>query len=108
MRVSTIVLGLSASLLAGANDIFANKAATADEIHRLPDSDWDHIIRGSDIRHKTSRDTSFEPDSDAFVANYNMRAKIVNPSSLGVDSVKQLSGYLDDNQQDKHLFFCRL
>jgi cathepsin A (carboxypeptidase C) len=25
---------------------------------------------------------------------------------LGVDKVKQYSGYLDDEEEDKHLFYC--
>jgi cathepsin A (carboxypeptidase C) len=38
--------------------------------------------------------------------NYNLRAKAVDPSKLAVDSVKQYSGYLDDEANDKHLFYC--
>jgi hypothetical protein len=35
--------------------------------------------------------------------------KAVDPSKLGVDpGVKQYSGYLDDNENDKHLFYCML
>ena len=33
----------------------------------------------------------------------------MDPSSLGVDpDVKQMSGYLDDNENDKHLFYCMM
>jgi len=31
--------------------------------------------------------------------------KKVDPSKLGVDTVKQYSGYLDDEKNDKHLFY---
>jgi cathepsin A (carboxypeptidase C) len=107
LYVSALVLGLTTSLVAGA-DTFANKPNSPEEIQRLPDSEWDHIIRGSDIRGKATRDTDSKDESDAYVANYDLRSKIVDPSSLGIDTVKQLSGYLDDNVQDKHLFFCEL
>merc|ERR1711981_497706 len=36
-------------------------------------------------------------------ANFWTRA--VDPSKLGVDTVKQYSGYLDDEEEDKHLFY---
>jgi cathepsin A (carboxypeptidase C) len=39
---------------------------------------------------------------------YNLRGKKVDPSKLGVDTVKQYSGYLDDEANDKHLFYCKL
>jgi cathepsin A (carboxypeptidase C) len=35
-----------------------------------------------------------------------MRVKKVDPAALGVDKVKQYSGYLDDEEEDKHLFYC--
>ncbi|OAQ57785.1 serine carboxypeptidase [Pochonia chlamydosporia 170] len=37
--------------------------------------------------------------------NCQPKAKTADPSSLGVDNVKQFSGYLDDKAQDKHLFY---
>lgn len=44
---------------------------------------------------------------DGKLEQYNLRAKKVDPSKLGVDTVKQYSGYLDDEANDKHLFYCR-
>lgn len=45
---------------------------------------------------------------DGDLEAYNLRAKKVDPSKLGVDpDVKQYSGYLDDEENDKHLFYCR-
>ncbi|KAM4059140.1 serine carboxypeptidase [Hirsutella rhossiliensis] len=55
-------------------------------IVRRPDQFWDHVVKGE-------------------LANYSLRAKKANPAELGVDSVKQFSGYLDDQEQDKHLFY---
>ena len=51
---------------------------------------WDHVVKGS------SRDD---------LANYDLRVQKVDPSKLGIDNVTQYSGYLDDNEQDKHLFY---
>jgi cathepsin A (carboxypeptidase C) len=42
---------------------------------------------------------------DGKLESYNLRAKKVDPKKLGVDSVKQYSGYLDDEANDKHLFY---
>ncbi|QPH05301.1 hypothetical protein C2857_003012 [Epichloe festucae Fl1] len=64
---------------------------------REPDSDWNHVIQGSEVK----VDKRFGGD----LASYALRATKVDPSSLGVDKVKQYSGYLDDNSRDKHLFY---
>jgi len=45
---------------------------------------------------------------DGKLENYSLRAKKVDPSKLGVDTVKQYSGYLDDEKNDKHLFYCKI
>ncbi|TQS33513.1 hypothetical protein Golomagni_06140 [Golovinomyces magnicellulatus] len=95
--LSTLVLGLVAT------------ATAADrKINRRPDSEWDHIVRGSDLL-KTKAGKAFAGaegnGKPSYLANYQMRARITDPSELGVDTVKQLSGYLDDNENDKHLFF---
>ena len=50
----------------------------------------------------------FSPgEIDGKLETYNLRAKKVDPSKLGVDTVKQFSGYLDDEENDKHLFYCK-
>ena len=36
---------------------------------------------------------------------FNLRTKKIDPRKLGVDKVKQYSGYLDDDEDDKHLFY---
>lgn len=41
----------------------------------------------------------------AKVEGYELRVKKTDPKSLGVDSVKQYSGYLDDLEDDKHFFY---
>ena len=43
---------------------------------------------------------------DGKLESYDLRVKAVDPSSLKVDpDVKQYAGYLDDNENDKHLFY---
>ncbi|XWW94694.1 hypothetical protein V2A60_002640 [Cordyceps javanica] len=91
LSVSALVL----SLLASAN-------AAKGPINRVPDAEWDHILHGSDILSRRSVDNA---KTDGYLADYTLRSRIVDPSSLKVDSVKQLSGYIDDNANDKHLFF---
>lgn len=61
-----------------------------------PDDLWDHVVKGADLQAQRS----------GKLANYKLRAKSVDPFRLGVDKVKQYSGYLDDTQSDKHLFYC--
>ena len=77
---------------------------------RRPDSHWDHIIKGADIQSVwvESENGGQERDVDGKLESYNLRSKKVDPSSLGVDpGVKQYSGYLDDEENDKHLFYCK-
>ncbi len=89
--VSALLVGLVAS-------------ANAGRIHRVPDSEWDHILRGSDILSQRSDEHA---KADGYLVDYEMRSRVVDPSALKVDTVKQLSGYIDDNAKDKHLFFCK-
>ncbi|KAJ6788445.1 hypothetical protein PWT90_06555 [Aphanocladium album] len=71
-------------------------------INRVPDADWDHILHGSEILSQRSAEHA---KTDGYLVDYTMRSRIVDPSALKVDTVKQLSGYIDDNTNDKHLFF---
>ena len=76
---------------------------------RRPDSHWDNIIKGADVQSVWVENANGEKerDVDGKLEAYNLRSKRIDPSSLGVDpGVKQYSGYLDDNQNDKHLFYC--
>ena len=76
---------------------------------RRPDSHWDHIIRGADVQSVwvENENGERERDIDGRLNAYDLRAKGVDPGLLGVDpEVKQYSGYLDDTENDKHLFYC--
>lgn len=73
---------------------------------RRPDSHWDHIVKGEDVQAMTINvNGKKEKAIDGHLEDYSLRAKKVDPSKLGVDTVKQYSGYLDDNKNDKHLFY---
>ncbi len=74
---------------------------------RRPDSEWDYVVKGADVQKLWVQDTQGEHRKvGGRLDTYNLRAKKVDPSKLGVDSVKQYSGYLDDEASDKHLFYC--
>ena len=76
---------------------------------RRPDSHWDNIIKGADVQSVwvENKNGQKERDVDGKLEAFNLRSKRIDPSELGVDpEVKQYSGYLDDNQNDKHLFYC--
>ena len=77
---------------------------------RRPDSHWDHIIRGADIQSVWVENENGEQERaiEGKLENYSLRSKSVHPGKLGVDTVKQYSGYLDDDENDKHLFYCKL
>ena len=77
---------------------------------RRPDSQWDHIIKGADVQSiwVENEKGKKEREVDGRLEDYSLRVKKVDPSALGVDpGVKQYSGYLDDDEQDKHLFYCK-
>lgn len=76
---------------------------------RRPDNTWDHIVKGADVQKLwvQGADGENHRQVDGRLENYNLRARSVDPSKLGVDKVKQYSGYLDDEANDKHLFYCR-
>jgi len=74
---------------------------------RRPDHEWDYVVKGADVQSVwvENENGEKERDIDGKLENYNLRAKRVDPSVLGVDKVKQYSGYLDDDEEDKHLFY---
>ncbi|EPS43150.1 hypothetical protein H072_2921 [Dactylellina haptotyla CBS 200.50] len=59
---------------------------------------WDFHIHGNKQGPHARR-------SDDYLNDYSLRGRSVDPSKLGVDNVKQFSGYLDNNATDKHLFY---
>ncbi|KAG8624819.1 hypothetical protein KVT40_007886 [Elsinoe batatas] len=74
---------------------------------RKPDTHWDYITSGADIQSVwvTNSQGQKEREIDGKLETFNLRTKKVDPSVLGVDKVKQYSGYLDDEEEDKHLFY---
>lgn len=75
---------------------------------RKHDSEWDHVVKGADVQSVWVENENGEKqrEIDGKLENYSLRVKHVDPSSLNVDKVKQYSGYLDDDEEDKHLFYC--
>ena len=75
---------------------------------RKPDHEWDHVVKGAEVQSVWIENAQGdkERELDGKLENYNLRVKKVDPSVLGVDKVKQYSGYLDDEEEDKHLFYC--
>lgn len=76
---------------------------------KRPDSHWDHVVKGAEVQKVWVKDAEGESHREVGgrLENYNLRAKKVDPSKLGLDTVKQYSGYLDDEENDKHLFYCK-
>ncbi|KAG6024525.1 hypothetical protein E4U41_001760 [Claviceps citrina] len=74
---------------------------------RIPDSKWDHVVKGADVQSLWVENEEGESHRKVGgrLENYSLRAKKVDPAKLGVDKVKQYSGYLDDEEKDKHLFY---
>ncbi|KAI9048939.1 hypothetical protein LZ554_006789 [Drepanopeziza brunnea f. sp. 'monogermtubi'] len=74
---------------------------------KKPDSAWDFVVKGSDVQSVWVENANGEKEReiDGKLESYKLRAKHVDPSKLGVDTVKQYSGYLDDDEDDKHLFY---
>ena len=76
---------------------------------RRRDQHWDSIVKGSDIQNVWVQNEhgQSERELEGRLEAYTMRSKKLDPSKLGVDpAVKQYSGYLDDDDEDKHLFYC--
>ncbi|KAG9228194.1 putative carboxypeptidase Y like protein A [Amylocarpus encephaloides] len=74
---------------------------------KRPDSTWDYTVKGADVQSVWVENSKGEKEReiDGKLESYNLRAKKVDPSKLGIDKVKQYSGYLDDDENDKHLFY---
>ncbi|KAF2767887.1 cpy like protein carboxypeptidase [Teratosphaeria nubilosa] len=71
------------------------------------DKKWDYIMSGKTIQDVwvTNEDGEKEREIDGNLEAFRLRTKKVDPKSLGVDKVKQYSGYLDNDEDDKHLFY---
>lgn len=95
-------------LVPGFMDKAANLISQPKPHTRRPDSHWDRIVKGADIESMwVETDGVKHRKLEGNLESYNLRAKKVDPSVLGVDDVKQYSGYLDDEANDKHLFYCK-
>lgn len=82
-------------------------SAKATKHSRRPDGSWDYVVHGADVQSLWVQGEDGQPRRKlgGRLENYKLRAKTIDPSKLGVDKVKQFSGYLDDDEKDKHLFY---
>ncbi|KAF4545417.1 putative carboxypeptidase protein [Lasiodiplodia theobromae] len=85
----------------------ANFFSTPKPHNRKHDSEWDHILKGADVQSVWVENAQGqkERDVEGKLEQFSLRTKKVDPKSLGVDDVKQYSGYLDNDEDDKHLFY---
>ncbi|KKA31040.1 hypothetical protein TD95_002964 [Thielaviopsis punctulata] len=84
----------------------AAQAKATKKVNRKPDSSWDHVVKGEQVQTIMAQTDGKEHRKiGGNLGAYSLRAKAVDPKKLGVDGVKQYSGYLDDNENDKHLFY---
>lgn len=83
------------------------KPSAPSKATRKSSSYWDHILKGTDLTSLRTIDANGQSQRkiSGDLENYTLRTRKVDPSTLGVDKVKQYSGYLDNNEQDKHLFY---
>ncbi|KAK3631854.1 hypothetical protein LTR56_016632 [Elasticomyces elasticus] len=70
-------------------------------------SKWDFTTSGKEIQDiwVTDDQGAKRREIDGNLEAFNLRTKKVDPKALGVDKVKQYSGYLDNEEDDKHLFY---
>ncbi|KAG9254879.1 Alpha/Beta hydrolase protein [Emericellopsis atlantica] len=94
-------------LVPGALETFKKATlAQPEPATRRPASDYDFHVKGADVADivvETEGETHRKVDGE--LSDYGLRVKSVDPSKLKVDDVKQYSGYLDQYEEDKHLFF---
>lgn len=110
MRLSTFTLALGAASAVAARQFGYRSVPSLTPrgraVNSRPDEYWNHIVKGADIV-GSGEISALSPEEDSpMLADFSLRAKEVDPSSLGVDKVKQYSGYLDNDAEDKHLFYC--
>jgi cathepsin A (carboxypeptidase C) len=87
----------------------ASFSSTPKKHTRRPDHEWDYHVKGEEVQSiwVNNENGEKEREVDGKIGTYDLRVKKVDPSALGVDpGVKQYSGYLDDKENDKHLFYC--
>jgi cathepsin A (carboxypeptidase C) len=74
---------------------------------RKADGYWDFHTSGEEIQSVwvTNENGEQEREIDGNLEAFKLRTKKVDPRKLGVDDVKQYSGYIDNEEDDKHLFY---
>lgn len=71
-------------------------------VTKRPDSDWDFIVEGDEVV------SALGSEIEGHEKLKGTKLRIKKPNDLGVDSgIKQYSGYLDVDNDEKHFFFCK-
>jgi cathepsin A (carboxypeptidase C) len=89
-------------------DFDASKLFSSPKPHqKRPNHEWDFITKGDDMQKVWVENAQGDKERaiDGHLSPYSLRTKKVDPKALKVDKVKQYSGYLDDDETDKHLFY---
>ncbi|KAH7579260.1 Serine carboxypeptidase [Nakaseomyces glabratus] len=106
--VAAVLSQVDAFSLSGAQDYFYNKSPVQNTLKNIFPAHLDDISFGTrrrgGIKKKKNWDAVVKMEG---LEGHQLRVnKIVNPKKLGVDPhVKQLTGYLDNELEDKHFFF---
>lgn len=106
--VAAVLSQVDAFSLSGAQDYFYNKSPVQNTLKNIFPAHLDDISFGtrrrSGIKKKKNWDAVVKMEG---LEGHQLRVnKIVNPKKLGVDPhVKQFTGYLDNELEDKHFFF---
>lgn len=74
---------------------------------KRPDSEYDYVITGDELESMFVKHQGSGEKRKKYAGNFkNKKLRVKKPNALGIDEdVKQLSGYLDVDD-DKHFFFC--
>lgn len=89
--------------VAALQSLASPKTKAKEKTRRRPDSEWDHIVEGDQMM------SAMSGKIDGHEKLKGTRLRVKKPNGLGIDEdVKQYSGYLDVDDDDKHFFFCKL
>lgn len=71
-------------------------------VTKKPDSHWDFIVQGDEVV------SALGSEIEGHEKLKGTKLRIKKPNGLGIDAgIKQYSGYLDVDDDEKHFFFCK-
>jgi cathepsin A (carboxypeptidase C) len=79
-----------------------NKSKPKSGVKKIPDNKWDYVVEGNDVV------SALGSKIGGHEKLKGTKLRIKKPNGLGIDKdIKQYSGYLDVDDDDKHFFFCK-